>query len=309
MIDVCICTHNPRRPLLATVIEAIAAQDAPAETFRVTIVDNASDPPVDEAVLASLQQRGVTTRLVREPQTGLVQARLRAIDATDGEWILFVDDDNVIAPNFVNEGRRFMAVHPEVGCFGGRLILPREIEVPAGREPFLPFLGIRDLGDAPQIGRSPAWVEYEPPGAGAFVKRAVLNRFKQLTRERPEAFALGRSGGGLASCDDSLLMSCADDVGLAMAYDPTLQLDHHIAVERFDRTYLRRLMRAYGESQVTLQRARTGTAVIPRYYASTPFFTAMVCLGFLKNALRSVDFAIAQTEYHFAARKAFLAAR
>lgn len=308
MLDVCVCTHNPRRPLLDAVIASIVAQTAPAASFRVTVIDNASEPPISPEALDPLTQRGVTARVISEPRTGLMHARISAINATDGNWMLFVDDDNVLAPDFIENGLAFIAAHPEVGAVGGRLLLPGDIAVPEGREPFLPFLGIRDLGDQPVIGRSPVWVEHEPAGAGAFVRRDVLVRFEQLTKENPEAFALGRSGGSLASCDDSLLMSCADQIGLALAYAPTLRLDHHIAHERFNLGYLRRLMAAYGESQVTLQYARSGHVEVPRYYASTAFFALMIIVSFLKNAPRSLAFAQAQTGYHLAARRAFGAA-
>lgn len=305
MIDVCICTHDPRPSLLGAVIDALAAQFAHADAFRVTLIDNASHPPLTEHVLRPLQRRGVAIRLVSESKIGLVHARLRAIEETNASWILFVDDDNVLAPDFIAEGLRFIDANPDVGCFGGRLILPSNLRVPTGCEPFLPFLGIRDLGGQTRKGRSAVWVEYEPPGAGAFVRREVLIRFSQLARERPEVFSLGRAGDSLASCDDALLMSCANDVGLALAYDPALRLEHHIGPERFDRVYLRRLLRAFGESEVMLLRARTAAVSPPFHYASTPAFALVLCLGFAKNMLRSVDFALARSAFHLAARKAF----
>ena len=305
MLDVCICTHNPRPAVLDAVIASLAAQTVDADAFCVTLIDNGSALPVSPDAIAPLVARGVAARIVGEPRTGLMHARLRAVDETGGDWMLFVDDDNVLAADFIQNGLAFIAAHPEVGAVGGRLLLPAGVCVPKNRAPFLPFLGVRDLGDEPRIGRTSVWVDYEPAGAGAFVRRDVLMRFKTLTQERPYALALGRSGGSLASCDDSLLMSCAGDVGLAVAYSPTLRLEHHIAPERFDSAYLHRLMAAYGESQVTLQRARTGRVEIPSYYAWLHLFAVMIVAGFVKSGLRSVDFARAQVGYHFAARHAF----
>ena len=61
---------------------------------------------------------GITARIVCEPELGLYAARHRAIRETDGDWIIFVDDDNELRPDYVSEGVRFISEHPEVGCFG-----------------------------------------------------------------------------------------------------------------------------------------------------------------------------------------------
>ena len=41
MIDVCICTHNPRRDILALVLNSLARQTIENGAFRVLVVDNA----------------------------------------------------------------------------------------------------------------------------------------------------------------------------------------------------------------------------------------------------------------------------
>ena len=143
-MELCICTHNPRPGVLSAVLGSVAAQDIAGGSFRFILIDNASTPPVSEEVLAPLRVAGIEARLLREPAPGLQRARLRAIHATTSEWILWVDDDNELSPDFIRRGFEFIAAHPEVGCFGGKLLLPSELHPAKWVAPFLPSLGIRD---------------------------------------------------------------------------------------------------------------------------------------------------------------------
>lgn len=254
VLDVCLCTHNPRPEILAKVLASIQNQTVGSETFRFLLVDNASFPPLDESLLARFAQEGITARMVREPMLGIARARLRAILETDGEMLLFVDDDNELTPQYVAEGLKFASIHEEVGCFGGKLLLPPHLNPAAWVEPFLPYLAIKDIGDAPVFGKSAAWGNWEPPTAGAFIRRTVLALYKQRANEDENIFKLGRTGTkNLSSCEDALIMNGAFSLGLSCAYNPKLVLYHHLNVRRLNLNYLIRLMYAYGVSNVLLE--------------------------------------------------------
>ena len=99
-VDICICTHNPRIELLRTVISSIACQEVNPEQITVLLIDNASRPPVESTLLTPLMKRGVPYRVLNEPQLGLSRARIRAIQETTAEWVLFVDDDNELNSDY-----------------------------------------------------------------------------------------------------------------------------------------------------------------------------------------------------------------
>jgi len=270
MVALCICTHNPNPRVWAVTIGALARQSAPPGSFHVVVVDNASSPPLGEDRLAPLREAGIEARIVREPRPGLSRARLAAIAATSDEWMIFVDDDNELAPDYVEQAMAFAAAHPEIGAFGGRLILPKEL---APKEewvvPFLSGLGIRDYGNEPILNlEKDSWGEWEPAGAGAVVHRRVLDQYVLWSQTEPEFFDLGRSGGwGLASCDDSLMMRGAVRVGLGNAYVPELSLRHHLHPKRYRFRYLMRLMYGYGQSFVRLDRILYGDIPVPKEYS------------------------------------------
>jgi glycosyltransferase involved in cell wall biosynthesis len=253
-IVVCVCTHDPRRDVLRRCFEAIAAQrDAPG--LHVLVVDNASQPPIGAAETAPLAAAGLAVRVVREERLGNVHARARAIAETDSPWVLFVDDDNEIAPDYVANGMRAIAANPALGSFGGRLVLPPGVGVPRWLRPLLPFIAIRDCGDA-RVARCEArygpWI---PPTAGAFVRRPVLERYRARVAGDPAVASLGRKGRrGLGSCEDTLMMYGGCALGYESGYEPDLRLVHHLDPRRFTFGYMVRLMYGYGRSLVQLER-------------------------------------------------------
>lgn len=84
ILEVCICTHNPRLSVLRRCLAAIETQISPP-SFRVVVVNNASEPPIAESLLAGLHRRGIPTAVVREQRLGLTAARVAACQQTTGE--------------------------------------------------------------------------------------------------------------------------------------------------------------------------------------------------------------------------------
>lgn len=307
MIDVCLCTHNPRPEILTKVLASIQNQTVGGETFRFLIVDNASSPPLDESLLAQFTKHGIEARIVREPKPGIARARLRAILETEGEWLLFVDDDNELMPDYIAEGIKFASMHADVGCFGGKLLLAPDMCPATWVEPFLPYLAIKDIGEEPVFGKSASWGAWEPPTAGAFIKRPVLAMYKQRADNDKNLFKLGRTGKrNLSSCEDSLIMRGAFSLGLANSYNPKMILYHHLDAKRFNLKYLIRLMYAYGVSHVVLESLLNGRQYIPVYYSSGKHFLKLLLGALRGGAKQSLAFGIGMVAYHLGTRSEHL---
>jgi glycosyltransferase involved in cell wall biosynthesis len=303
-VTVCICTHSPRLDVLERVLAALVAQRSDAHAFDVLLVDNASVPPIPADVLRAVTAAGIRARIVVEPTLGLVHARHCAARETRSDWLLFVDDDNELASDYIANGLTFAAAHPNVGCFGGRLLLPAGLRPPFAKRPFLGFLGIRDYGDQAIVRLSDGWGPWEPAGAGAWVHRRVMRAYLEKRAGHPEISRLGRRGHAvLASCDDSLLMRSAAQVGLHNAYVPTLVLYHHLDPRRFRAGYLLRLMRAYGASHVLLEHVSCDARPQAALYASALRTLVVALCDGAKGALRSPLFALGRLMYHLGARE------
>jgi len=303
-IDICICTHNPRLEILRIVISSIACQEANPEFYRVLLIDNGSSSALENDLLAPLVDRGIACRIVQEPILGLSRARIKAIEETDREWILFVDDDNELYPDFINNGIAFIQNHPDVGCFGGRLLLPKNLHPSDWVKPFLPSLGIKDVGDETLIEFSKQWGHWEPPGAGAWVHRKVLNEYLHRSKKHELLFELGRTGTrSLASADDSIMMRGAYKVGLKNAYVPSLLLYHHLNPNRFRFHYLIRLMYWYGVSHVILDILVHGWQPVPKCYKSKIRFLIIILKKVMAERKKSIPFIIGAIAYQLGVRR------
>lgn len=307
MIDVCLCTHNPRLDVLKKVLDSILNQSAGTESFHFLLVDNASDPPVDASLLDQLKKCGISARMIHEPSLGLQYARIAAVRHTRFDWVLWVDDDNELSPDFIKNGLDFIKTRPEVGCFGGKLLLPKTIKSSKWVVPFLPYLGIKDNGNNILIEKTDDWTLAEPPGAGAWVHRKVLDAYLKRAEENAAFFQLGRSGSqGLASCDDSIMMRGAYRLDLACAYVPSLWLYHHLDNKRFKFYYLIRLMFGYGESHTVLARLLAGPKKIPKEYRVIGRFLWLLLKAFKGGVNQSFAFGIGIVAYHLGIRSEYL---
>ena len=92
-ITVVIPTRNRRQLLLRTLGTILAQEDV---DFDVVVVDEASTDGTAEA-LTSLQQDRLTVLRHEEPK-GVSAARNAGIQAAGGDWVAFIDDDDIWSP-------------------------------------------------------------------------------------------------------------------------------------------------------------------------------------------------------------------
>jgi GT2 family glycosyltransferase/glycosyltransferase involved in cell wall biosynthesis len=98
LVSVCL-VHHDRPALLRQAVDSLRAQDYP--NFEVVLVDDGSDLPEARAFLGELEPEFARRRwkLVRQPNRYLGAARNRAAREAGGEYLLFMDDDNVARPH------------------------------------------------------------------------------------------------------------------------------------------------------------------------------------------------------------------
>ena len=139
-ISVILCTHNPRGHYLRRTLDSLRAQTLPQERWEFLLVDNAS-----EASLAGEWDLAwhPGARHVREEELGLIAARLRGIREASGELLVFVDDDNVVSPDYLQKAQEIGANYPFLGVFGAGALNP-EFEATPDQE-LVPHLGLLAL--------------------------------------------------------------------------------------------------------------------------------------------------------------------
>jgi glycosyltransferase involved in cell wall biosynthesis len=86
-----------RREALRRALRSVARQEA--VDLELVLVDDGSEPPVDERAVPELAQfEGRTVRLRHARPRGVAAARNAGIEAANGDWLAFLDDDDIWAP-------------------------------------------------------------------------------------------------------------------------------------------------------------------------------------------------------------------
>lgn len=252
-ISVVIPAHNPHAGRLARTVAGLRAQTLPLVEWELVIVDNASrDPSVFWTLDLAWHPRA---RIVPEPVLGLTAARLRGFAETGEELIVLVDDDNVLAPDYLARTVAAFSADASLGAIGGRSLPEFETPPPAWTREFDGLLALRDLGDTPQRADWPPSVPREYPrcapiGAGLALRRSGATAYASALAQDSRRRAFDRTGTQLVSGGDNDLVMTVLESGLSVAYDPALRLTHLIPASRSAPAYLGKLNRAIARSWV-----------------------------------------------------------
>lgn len=247
-LSVIVCTHNPRRDFLGRALDALQAQSLSRDCWELLLVDNASTTAIAKDWDMSWHP---FSRIVREERLGLTEARLRGITEANGSMLVFVDDDNLLQPHYLENVLAIATRLPSLGCFGAGKIAPDYEETPSAEVmPFTGSLALRSV-DRDKWSNCP-FDDSVPYGAGMVVRSDVAQRHVQLLSARSLSLSLDRTGQELNSCGDNDFSWTACGMGLGKGIFTSLQLTHLIAKERLEKSYLCRIAEGHAFSWMLL---------------------------------------------------------
>ena len=249
-ISVILCTFNPRPDILRRVVEALGAQTVTRERIDLVVIDNKSVPALTKDLIESAY--GGSLRLVRESKQGLTFARIAGLAHAKADLICFVDDDNILDPDYLHAALEIANAETDLGAFGGRARPQLERRIGDGFAKFLPYFGINDHGGKPLTGPGDLLGPWTPIGAGLCIRRSIGDAFSAFVEDMRNVEYLGRTGDALLSGEDTLFSVLSAQAGLSVGYRPSLALDHVIAESRLTLSYLARLMEGHGRSRIIL---------------------------------------------------------
>ena len=250
---VIICSHNPRRNVLQRTIEALRAQVLTIASWDLVVVDNNSDQPIRDWLDLSWHP---SARVVEEKRPGLTPARLCGIRASVAPLLVFVDDDNLLAPDYLTTAVTIADDCPFLGAWGGSCRGEFETPPPPWAASRLDFVAVREITRetwSNEFLRPQA----TPIGAGMCVRRTVAETYANAVEADSAKMDLDRQGNSLMGCGDIDMAYTAIDLGLGIGTFPQLSLVHVIPPSRFDESYFLRLVEGSQASSVIL-RARRG---------------------------------------------------
>lgn len=106
--------YNMDEGFFREAIESIIRQTY--KDFEFIIVDDHSDADMQGVIRSYADARIRTIRMER--QSGAAAARNRALDVARGEYIAFMDADDVALPERLAKQVEYLDAHPEVSCLG-----------------------------------------------------------------------------------------------------------------------------------------------------------------------------------------------
>jgi glycosyltransferase involved in cell wall biosynthesis len=239
-LSVIICTYNRER-FLGDTLESVAAQPLPKDQVQIVLVDNNSTDSTP-VIAQRFKETHPDSEMVYviETNQGHTYARNRGIKESDGDILLFLDDDVLLDPGYFMNLVQHYETNPDLAASGGRVIVKYEHKRPAWMSRFLePMLGHHDFGSMVKnypknsypVGCSMAF------RASTFIQTGVFN---------PD---LGRRGTALGGNDEKDMLFRVRAAGLRIAYLPNVILSHRIDDRRLTYDYVRRQAIGVGQGE------------------------------------------------------------
>jgi glycosyltransferase involved in cell wall biosynthesis len=245
-VSLIICCYNSAARLPETL--AHLARQETASPWEVILVDNACTDDtvaVGQRCWADLGSPA-PLRVVHESEAGLSYARRAGLDAAQHAYAIFCDDDNWLAPDYVQTVAEILDRHPEVALAGGDATPGFE----AGATPPAWFEGLQGYY---ALGRQGETAGYVPEARGYLWGAGLALRVSALRALYASGFVSllsDRQGNQLSSGGDGELCFALRLQGWRLWYDPRLQLTHVMSVGRLTWPYFLRLLWGHSVSQV-----------------------------------------------------------
>jgi len=248
-LSLCICTYNRSdklKRLLSTINDKLRIPEG--IEFEIICVDNNSSD--DTRVIAESFKDDLPLTVLTETKQGLSSARNRAVEASKGDWVVFIDDDVLPADNFL-EAYVNTIINHDVDFMGGRVLLnwiePKPkwlinedlpllsgvlVKFDLGNQ-VLPFLSVNEL----------------PRGANFAMSKVLSDKVGAFNTK------LGVSGVYHGRAEETEYFSRAQEAGFVGFYCGTALCYHDGLTERLNLSYALKHGAAKGKAEYLLGNA------------------------------------------------------
>ncbi len=247
-ISVLICTYNGSSRIVETLHHLSRQQIPPGVRWELIVVDNNSSDNVGQIVTEEWKalRQDIPLKVLHQPRPGVTFARALGISAAEYEYLVFCDDDNHLAENYLGMAFQLMESDPTIGALGGRSDATSDVAFPDWFPDYSFGYAVgsqaETAGDV--SGRGFVW------GAGMCTRRSVLNQFYESGYT---PLLSGRSGELLLAGDDSEICRWLLLEGYKLWYDERLAFSHFIPAERLTEAYRDALLLGFEKSLPVLE--------------------------------------------------------
>ena len=117
-VTIGVCVRNGEK-MLENAIDSILNQDFPRDRLQVIFVDDGSQDSTPKIIAQHLPTFGDQAKFFKGAWKGLGAARNLVVDNADGQYVLFVDADEILSENYVKEQVHVFETNPQVGITAG----------------------------------------------------------------------------------------------------------------------------------------------------------------------------------------------
>ena len=241
MISIIICTYN-RDKYLYDALKHIVANDFPVGEYEIVLVNNNStDCTEQDCKRFANAFPEVNFRYFIETKQGLSHARNRGIKESEGDVLVFLDDDSFIKPDYLSCLKRNLDNHPEAMAFGGKITPLFE----TGEEP--EWLSKWTYSWVSAIDKGNEVVLFEgnsyPIGANMGFRKECIDVCGYFNTE------LGRSKKNLLGGEEKDIFNRLKEKGFKILYFPDIEVEHVIPPHRTTEDYIKRMGQGIGISE------------------------------------------------------------
>lgn len=192
---------------------------------------------------ASLNSK-ISFRVIRENKEGLIFSRETAIQNSKYDILIFLDDDNLLAQNYLANALEILQQNPKVGIIGGEIFPQYEITPPQWFNNYQYVLAVGKQDNiAGEVRREKGFVW----GAGMVVRKKVLDELFSAGFKFSKRFYKEKLIG---YADDYELCLFAQLAGYKIYYSDKLKLSHIIPAGKTNFEYLKKNSFMHGYASV-----------------------------------------------------------
>lgn len=236
-ISIIICCYNSAKRLPQT-LGHIAKQTLPNNvSAEIVLVDNASTDNSSE--IATLEWKKydskIKLRIVEEKKPGLIHARIKGLEESKYEILIFCDDDNWLLKDYLLNAWEIINKNTKIGALGGEGFPVSNISFPHWFEDKKGSYACGKQWHTNGIctQRMYLW------GAGLVTRRSIM---KKVFSQQHPMLLTGRKEGILLAGDDNEICRRILMLGFDLYYSNALKFKHFIEERRLNIDYCNKMI-------------------------------------------------------------------
>ena len=232
--SVIVATHN--RPESIGRLAASLAPELATGSREIIVAENGTPSPMQ------LSLQGAPVKHLHEPRAGKCRIQNRAIAQATGEMLVFLDDDLIVAPGYLEAVERFFDTHREFAAMKGRILPAEDPEKKVG--PMAVYLDLPIADDGEEV------IEVRGVLGANMAFRA--SAIKQVG---PFDERLGPGAGGHE--EETEMSDRIRRAGFRIGYAPEALVYHEVDAARADRERFIRIARERGRCRMLHEKHST----------------------------------------------------